>query len=325
MMVPSLRLPRRSVATILIAIALVASACGSGAAMPSLGTPQGAPSTGGGQGGPGTGGAQGQGNGAGPEPGGAESPSGRPPGGDVAAVLPEGTQIIYRGTLSLQVDDVDASVRAGRQVVARVGGYLEGSRQTRNDDEQVASITYRIPAQRWEDALEDLRALGTVVGEETDAEEVAAQIVDREARIRNLRLSETAIQRLTEGATSIDDLLKVEGQLAQLREQIERLDAQRNGLVDQAALGTLTVTFGKVVTAIVAVVEDAGWDARKDVSAATSTLVGMLQALTSAGIWFGIVWLPILLGLAVLALIARFIVRRTGLATQIGRTGAPGS
>ncbi len=324
-MVPSLRLPRRSVATILFAIALVASACGSGASMPSVGAPQGAPNAGGSQGGQGNGGGQGHGNGAAPEPAGGDSPSGQPPGGDLSAVLPDGTQIIYRGTLSLQVDDVDAAVRAGRQVVARVGGYLEGSRQTRTDDQQVASITYRIPAQRWEDALEDLRALGTVVGEETDAEEVAAQIVDLEARIRNLRLSETAIQRLTEGASSIDDLLKVESQLAELRGQIERLDAQRSGLVDQAALGTLTVTFGKVVTAIVAVVEEAGWDAREDVSAATSTLVGMLQALTSAGIWFGIVWMPILLGLAALALIARFLVRRTGLATQIGRTGAPGS
>jgi hypothetical protein len=319
-MVPSRRWPRRSVAAIPILIALVAAACGGAASAPSVGKPQPPPAQGGqgAAGQPGEQGGQPKGNGgqAG-GPSGGEQPG---DGGGQTAVLPDGTRIIYRGTLSLKVDDVDAAVRAGRQVVAEVGGYLSGSRQSRDGDNAVASITYRIPAERWEEALEALRELGQVVGEETDAEEVTDQLVDLEARIRNLRVSEAAVQRLTEDATGIDQLLNVESRLADLRGQIEQLDAQRASLTDRAALGTLTVTFGKVAEAIAAVaVEEPAWDARKDVSAATSTLVGVLQALTSAGIWFGIVWLPMLVVLLAVALVVRAVVRRIALADGASR------
>jgi len=324
-MVPSLRSTQTSVAVFLFLAGLAVAACGSSAASPAGREPGAAPpaATTGGQG---QGAGQGQGGQAG-EPGkpgtGDPGPVAVQPGDDATAVLPDGTKIVYRGTLSLRVSDVDAAVKAGRQVVAGVGGYLSGSRQSREGDDAVASITYRIPADRWEEALEALRALGSVVGEATDAEEVTGQLVDLEARIRNLRASEAAIQRLTEDATGVDELLNVESRLADLRGQIEQLDAQRLSLSDRAALGTLTVTFGKVVAAIVEAAEETGWDARKDVSEATSTLAGMLQALTSAGIWFGIVWLPILLGLAVLAVIGRFVLRRSGLLDGMGRTGMP--
>jgi hypothetical protein len=131
------------------------------------------------------------------------------------------------------------------------------------------------------------------------------------------------VQRLTGDATGVEELLNVEARLTELRGQIEQLDAQRTSLTDKAALGTLTVTFGKVLTAIVEAAKEAGWDAGKDVSQATSTLVGMLQALTSAGIWFGIVWLPILLGLAVLAVIGRFLLRRSGVLNGLGGPSLP--
>ena len=63
-----------------------------------------------------------------------------------------------------------------------------------------AVITYRIPASRWDDALGSLRGLATkVVGEQTQATEVGGQIVDLEARLRNLRASEQRAGRHRRG------------------------------------------------------------------------------------------------------------------------------
>ena len=74
------------------------------------------------------------------------------------------------------------------------------------------------------------------------------------------------------------------------------------------AYGTLVTTFG---TQIVQVQETAkGWDPASDVDGATATLIGAGQAVVSAGIWFGIVWLPVILLLIVIALIARWVFRR---------------
>src|SRR5215217_9394855 len=156
-MVPSLRGSRRSLAVILILTALVAAACGA-ASSGATNAPR-APdivkepgSAGQGQGGlpAATAGGPAGGN----QAGGGDQAGGTPPSTDQTSVLPDGTRIVYNGTLSLHVPDLDAAVRDARQVVAKVGGFLSGSRQDREGSNATASVTYRIPAERWEETLE---------------------------------------------------------------------------------------------------------------------------------------------------------------------------
>jgi hypothetical protein len=108
----------------------------------------------------------------------------------------------------------------------------------------------------------------------------------------------------------VSDLLEIEARLTDTRGEIERLTAQQAALADQAALATLTVSFG---TELVAVTEAAAkWDPRAEVDRASATLLGVGQSLASFLIVFVIVWLPILavVGLVVVAGLA--IARRLG-------------
>ena len=218
-------------------------------------------------------------------------------------------KIVYTGSLQLVVADLQQALARGRAAVAAVGGYVGASEESNADDRAVATITYRIPATRWEAVIVDLRGLATkVVFEQTQATEVGGQIVDLEARLRNLRASESSLVEIAKGTGKISDLLLVEEQLTQVRGQIEQLDAQRAQLEDQVAYGTLVTTYG---TEIVAVQETAkGWDPTQDVDGALATLIGMGQTIVSGGIWFAIVWLPLLLALLVLVLVIRFAFRR---------------
>jgi hypothetical protein len=235
---------------------------------------------------------------------------GRDQGGDGNAAFRDDAKIIRTGSLSLRVTDLDASVRAGRDAIRAMGGYVGASRQTNDGDASTASIAYRIPAASWDDALDALRRLGTVLGEETDAVEVTGQIVDLQARIRNLRASETALQQIATTATKITDVLEVEKRLTEVRGQIEQLDAQRADLEDRAGYGTLTVTYGIQVVAVTEAAK--GWEPAVEVDRATGSLINVLQAVTTAGIWFAIVWLPILLAIGLLSAAVVFVLRRLG-------------
>lgn len=219
-------------------------------------------------------------------------------------------RIVYTGSLQLVVADLPAALEQARAAVSAVGGYVGASRESNADeDSPVATITYRIPATRWAEALERLRGLASkVLAEETQATEVGGQIVDLEARIRNLRASEASLIKIAEGTGKISDLLEVQAQLTQVRGQIEQLDAQRAQLVDQVAYGTLVATFGLEAVKVEKVA--AGWDPAKDVDAATATLIGVGQGIVSLGIWFVIVWLPFLLVLLVAAVVIRALWRR---------------
>jgi Domain of unknown function (DUF4349) len=230
-------------------------------------------------------------------------------GNNPPSAVQNNLRIVYTGSLQLVVADLQPALARAKAAVAAVGGYIGASQESDNGDRPVATITYRIPATRWEDAIDSLRGLATkVVAEQTQATEVGSQIVDLEARIRNLRASEASLQEIAKGAGKISDLLDVESQLTQIRGQIEQLDAQRTQLNDQVAYGTLVTTFGLEVVAVQETAK--GWDPGKDVDGATATLIGAGQTLVSAAIWFGIVWLPMIVGLTVLLVVARWLFRR---------------
>jgi len=175
----------------------------------------------------------------------------------------------------------------------------------------VATVTYRIPVARWEEALDAIRRLGTEQGESTQAVEVTGQLVDLDARIRNLKASEAALVGYAANAPKISDLLEIEGRLTDTRGEIERLTSEQAALSDKAALATLTVSFG---TEVVAVTEAAAkWDPAAEVDRATAILLGFGQGLASFLILFTIVWLPILVGIGVVVAIGLVIARRLGL------------
>ncbi len=229
--------------------------------------------------------------------------------GYVPAIPRDDLKIVYTGSIQLVVSDLPTALARAKAAVLAVGGYIGASQESNDGDKPVATITYRIPASRWEDAIGDLRDLSTkVVAEQTQASEVGGQLVDLDARIRNLQASEASLQEIAKGTGKISDLLDVEAQLTDVRGQIEQLQGQQAQLSDQVAYGTMVATFGLEVQQVVETAK--GWNPADDVDGATATLIGAGQTIVSGAIWFGIVWLPGILVVVILAAITVRLVRR---------------
>ena len=230
--------------------------------------------------------------------------------GDDSAARDE-TLVVKTGTLDLEVKDFDASLARARTAIIGLGGYISGSQMAFDGDRPYASITYRIPAARWDDALVALKGLATkVVGEQTQAVEVTSTVIDLDARIDNLRATERSLQAIMAKATKIPDILEVQSQLSNVRGQIEQLVAERDHLKDQAAYGTMTV--GWTIPLVAVTQAQQGWDPAKIVDEAVAQLVQLGQGLFSIAIWFAIVGLPLLIVGLVLLGIALVVARRLG-------------
>jgi hypothetical protein len=235
--------------------------------------------------------------GAGNEPGASAGPTG------------DTLRVVYTGSLQLVVADLPVALAGARDKVSAAGGYIGASQESNDYNRPVAQVTYRIPSDHWDAVIADLRSLAAkVVAQQTQALEVGGKLVDLEARIRNLRASESALIAIAEKAGKVTDLLEVQAQLTEVRGQIEVLDAERARLADQVSYGTLVATFGLETVAVQETAKD--WDPAKDVDQATATLIEVAQSLVRAGIWFVIVWLPLLLVLAIVVFVARKAARR---------------
>ena len=159
---------------------------------------------------------------------------------------------------------------------------MSGSQRAGDGESAVATVTYRIPAARWDEALAILRGLAVkVLGEQTQTDEVTGQVRDLGARIANLRATESALQAIMAKAIKISDVLEVQAQLTDVRGQIEQLETEKQHLEEQATYGTLSVTLGLETVAV----EEArkGFDPAAEADRATASLVEIGQALASAG------------------------------------------
>jgi hypothetical protein len=207
-------------------------------------------------------------------------------------------QIIKTGELTVEVENVSSTVGAIRAMVLEMGGYVGGSQAGTAD--HAATLTLRIPAARFDDALARLHELdGEVTAEATREQDVTGSVVDLEARIRNLDASEAQYRSLLNRASDIEDILTIQSRLDDVRGQIEQLQAQLDQLSELASLATLTVTVAPVLEPIDETA--AGWDPKAIFDSAVAALVALGQAIAAIGIWLVILGLPLALALALLA------------------------
>jgi hypothetical protein len=222
---------------------------------------------------------------------------------DVTASSVPDTYVVRTGSISIEVTKIDPAMLQVRTAIVGLGGYVSDSDQSNQADQEMASVTYRVPVARWQDALDAITGIATKVDSaKSNAVEVTGQVLDLGARIDNLKTTELALQSIMARATKISDVLAVESQLSDVQGQIEELSTQQAHLKDQASLATLTVLFALPPTPAT-IQTSRGWDPGAQLDQASSALLGIGQALASAGIWLVVVGLPVgFLALVVLGL-----------------------
>jgi hypothetical protein len=224
----------------------------------------------------------------------------------------EARVIIYTGNISLVVRDTQEAVAAITALANEQGGYVSGSNIYRSNEVPQGSITIRIPAERYQTVLEQLRALALRVERESaSSQDVTQEFTDLQARKANLESAEAALQELLAerrrtGNTS--DILEVYRELTAIREQIEQIEGRLRYLANQAALSTLTIEL--IPDVLYQPITVAGWEPQGVAREALQALVVALQWVVNLLIWGVIFVLPLILIMLTPLVVLVLVIRR---------------
>lgn len=161
-------------------------------------------------------------------------------------------QLIKKAEMSVVVKSIDTSTKSVTDIVKKQQGDILGFQNQKPPDSsirQTATVNIRIPQERLETTLDALAKLGTVQNRGLTAEDVTTQLVDSEARLKNLRKSEEMVLKIMERSGSVADVLKASQELSNIRESIEQIDAQLKSLRNQVAYSTISLTLEAAVSA----------------------------------------------------------------------------
>jgi len=232
----------------------------------------------------------------------AEAPAPEDGGGDEGVSGDSGSNdsatanrsIIVTGSMYMTVKNPRDAAEDAATIVKDAGGRIDGREENAPDESYggSAELILRIPMNRLDAVVEDLRALGTVDEFSTTSSDVTNKVTDLDAHISTLRASTQRIEALLAEAKDITDIIKLEDELASRQAELESLEAEQRGLNDQVSLSTITLSL---TTVPVVVVEDspsnffdglaAGWNALVNfVSVALVVLGALLPWLVAMGV-----------------------------------------
>ena len=144
-------------------------------------------------------------------------------------------------SMSIVVKDFTAARASLDTILNRHHGYaaqLSVGTPENAPKNLVASL--RIPAPELSSAIAELRTLGRVENESQSGEEVTEQHADLVARLKNSRDTEDRLRAILEQRTGkITDVLQVEREIARVRGDIERMEAEQKALEHRVDFATV--------------------------------------------------------------------------------------
>ena len=210
-------------------------------------------------------------------------------------------KIVRTGSITMEVDDISKAQADIAEMAAQYQGYVVSSSLNANKEQPSGFISFRVPADKFNDALVKLRALAIkVTYENTNSQDVTEQYTDLKAQLSNYEATEAQYLELLRKADNVKDMLEVQRELSNVRGNIERVKGRIQYLDRTSDTSLIEVTLNKSRP-----IGESSWDISGVFKGAVDGLIAFGKVLLSLLIWllvFSPVW--------IIALVIIFIVRR---------------
>jgi Domain of unknown function (DUF4349) len=167
-------------------------------------------------------------------------------------LIPQKPQLIKTAELSLRLESIDKAMVQLRQIVQSKQGDIYDFQENRSSESgrhHQATLVLKVPSTALDLTLAEIVTLGRVESQGIKSEDVTAQIVDTDARLKNLRQQEDLTRKIMDRSGSVRDILAVSKELSAIREQIEQLDATVKNLRQQVAYSTINLKIEETQSA----------------------------------------------------------------------------
>ncbi len=215
--------------------------------------------------------------------------------------------VIKTGSLSVLVQDVSEALEKVNKFAVERGGFIVSSYLDGVNTVPFGEIVIKFPSEEFDDGVEELGSLGEVTSERVDGRDVTEEFVDLGAQLKNLRATEEQFLNIMKQAFKIEDILAVQRELSNVRNNIERIEGRMKYLQESADLSTLTIYLSTDPSALPVLDDEYKWKPWGVVKDAARSLVDELQYMAEWVIW-AVVYVPIvLIYLAILWIIYRVV------------------
>jgi hypothetical protein len=222
-------------------------------------------------------------------------------------VQPQERMIIKNGEMRLLVEDTDIAIDQVTQIAADNGGYVLSSQAWSVGWGKSASMMIAVQAENFDLVMRRLRDISLeVLHESASGQDVSAEYVDLQSRLRNLESTRDRLRAFLEEAQTVQEALAVNQELANIEAQIEQVVGRMTYLSGRAAFSTINISLEMPAPTPTPTLTPtptptpAPWSLGPKFQQATETQVRTFHSLTEALTWIVIVPGPYLVVLGLI-------------------------
>jgi hypothetical protein len=174
-------------------------------------------------------------------------------GHDEASTAPQERIVIMHGEMTVATYDPAEIVGFITDLTARYQGYvIESTLENVTLEEDTPAVAgyirVRIPAERLNDAIAEIEAQQLEVDyKAVSGEDVTADYVDLQSRLRNLEDAAAQLEAIMDNATDTEAVLEVYKELTEVNEEAEVVRGQIQYYDESAAMSSLSVRVNQII------------------------------------------------------------------------------
>lgn len=151
-------------------------------------------------------------------------------------------KVIKTADYSMEVESVDTVASEIEKLTLQKQGFVSSSSVTEyKTTGKSGAIVVRIPAQYFDSFRDEIKKLAKKVERESvTGTDITEEYTDLTSRLKNLRAEEEAYIGVLAKATTVEDILLVQKELSNVREEIEVIEGRIKYLDDKTDFSTLT-------------------------------------------------------------------------------------
>ena len=146
-------------------------------------------------------------------------------------------KLIRSGNIYLQVSSLEDSAAALEAWVSKYNGYISNSNQYSNSN----NFTVRIPAEKFDEAMNSISGIGKVKSRSVQAEDVTDSYYDLKTRLETKKLLREKYNQYLKKAENIKDLMEIERNLNNVISEIESMEGRLKLLTNQIDYSTISI------------------------------------------------------------------------------------
>lgn len=155
-------------------------------------------------------------------------------------------KIIRNADLQLESDSPEEAQQKITTIAESKGGFVVESQQSTSDvraaKRDTVTMTVRVPADKFNETLEEIRKTASrVVVETVKSDDVTEEFIDIDAQLKAKRALEAQFLEIMKRADTVEQALNVQRQLSEVRGEIEKIEGRKRFLENQAALSTIKI------------------------------------------------------------------------------------